>query len=146
MLKVGTQAVVGEHLDSALEELGEILFEADEVEKRSSRLDVDEKINVAVGSIVTARDGAEHTDISDPVTGRELKNLAAMRPQTIDRHETIIPARGRLVSASARSARGSEVEAAGRRPTSGTHIAVLYLICPQCDHDQNAATGAVAAT
>lgn len=33
MLKVGAQAPVGEHFDSTVKEVGEILFEADNVEK-----------------------------------------------------------------------------------------------------------------
>jgi hypothetical protein len=71
LLQVRTEAAVGEHLDSTFRQLGEILFEADHVEERSSRFDVDEHVDVAVGPIVAARDRAEHANITDAVTRRE---------------------------------------------------------------------------
>ena len=107
-----TEAAVGEHFDSTFEQLGEILFEADHVEERSSGFDVDENVDVAVRPIVAARDRPEHADITDAVTAREFENLATVGAQTVDRHETIIAARRRLEPAGISAARASELEAA----------------------------------
>ena len=53
MLQIGTEAAIGQYVDRASEEFFEILFERDHVEQCATGLHFDEKIEIAVRSILT---------------------------------------------------------------------------------------------
>jgi len=55
-LKIRAQTIVGQHGYAPLEQRLQILLECDHIQQRRPGFDVDEEIDVAVGSIIAARD------------------------------------------------------------------------------------------
>ena len=56
LLKIRAQTIVGQHGYAPLEQRLQILLECDHIQQRPPGFDVDEEIDVAVGSIIAARD------------------------------------------------------------------------------------------
>jgi hypothetical protein len=76
-------AVVGQDVDMASEQLFEILLEPDEVEQRPVVFHFDQEIDVAVSAVVTACDGTEYADVARSVLRGNAENLFAV---PVDRH------------------------------------------------------------
>ena len=56
LLKIRAQTIGGQHGYAPLEQRLQILLECDHIQQRPPGFDIDEKIDIAVGSIVTTRD------------------------------------------------------------------------------------------
>lgn len=67
-MQVRAEAANGQYFDSAPKQLSELLFKTDDVEERTTSLNVDEQIDVALGTIIAARHRSEHTNIACAVT------------------------------------------------------------------------------
>ena len=92
LLQVGAQSADGQHLNSTAKELSEVLLQADDVEQRATRFNLDEQVDVAVGTIISVKNRPEHTDVAGAMTSCHRENLVSSRPQFIDRHVIMITA------------------------------------------------------
>ena len=54
LLEVGTESSICQHFHRASEQLLQVLFEGDHVEERPATLDLDEDVDIAIGSSVSA--------------------------------------------------------------------------------------------
>lgn len=74
-MQVGIQRVVGEHVDPAPESRLELVAEGEKVRIATTRTEVDEQIEIAVGSRRTARHGAEQARGLHAVLARHTQHL-----------------------------------------------------------------------
>jgi hypothetical protein len=65
---------LGHHVNFAAEEVFEILFKPDLIEKATTRLEVHKDIDVTIGPCLAAGHGAEQPNPADAVPLREPKN------------------------------------------------------------------------
>jgi hypothetical protein len=86
LLQVRAESTIGQNVDSAAKKVGEILFETDDVEERSTLLDLHEQVEIAARAIIAAGHRSEHADIPHTVTGGQRQNLMTPRAEFLDRH------------------------------------------------------------
>ena len=59
LLEVGTEALIGEDVDFALQQYFQVLAEFDEIEQTASVIHFDEEVDIAVSVSLTPRYGSE---------------------------------------------------------------------------------------
>jgi len=71
------------HIDATAEELLQINLELAVIEKRPSRLEVDQEVHVAVRTGLAARHGPKHANVPGTMTLSDRQNGAAAGPQEV---------------------------------------------------------------
>ena len=74
LLKVGTQAVVGENVDFALKQCFEVLAEFDKIEQAASAVHFNKEVDIAFRASLSSRHGPEHAHVTGAMLRGQLKN------------------------------------------------------------------------
>ena len=69
---------VGEHIDSAVQQVFQVLRQRDDIEKGATRLHVDEEIDVTPRAGLITCGGTEHADPPSPVFSRKADDAVAV--------------------------------------------------------------------
>jgi hypothetical protein len=69
------QTGAGQHVDSAVQELFEILAERHDVQQRAVWVHVHQQIDVAIRADVATRDRAEYAEVARPVLRRDSEDV-----------------------------------------------------------------------
>jgi hypothetical protein len=68
-------AGIREHVNLSMQEIFEVLAEANEVQERAPGVHLYEEIDVAIGTILPPSDGTEETNVTSAVHRRDSENL-----------------------------------------------------------------------
>jgi len=68
---------LSQNVDLASEKLFKVLTKADEIQERPVAVHVDQEIEITRWTSLTARDGAEHSDISSAVLSGDFQNVVS---------------------------------------------------------------------
>jgi hypothetical protein len=67
-----------QHVDSAVEQLLEILTKPHDIQQRTVGIHVHKEMDVAVRAVIATRDGAEHTEVVRPVLRRYAEDVVTL--------------------------------------------------------------------
>jgi hypothetical protein len=90
MLQVRTQTADRQYLHVSPEKVLYLLLESDHIEQRSTGLDVDEEIDIAVLTIVAARRRTEYSHVARSMTCRDLQDPAPVLTERFEPHVRMI--------------------------------------------------------
>src|SRR5215218_9774205 len=76
---VGLQPVVGYHVDRNSENVFQLVPDPGQTDQAELTVEVDEQVDVAVGSVVAAGGAAEQAEVADPVPGRRAAHQRRYR-------------------------------------------------------------------
>lgn len=87
------QAPLRQHLHSSSEKLLKLLLESNDIEQRSTWLDIDQEVDVALLVIITPRHRAEHSYVAGAVTCGHVQNFVAVPTERFEPHVFMIAVR-----------------------------------------------------
>lgn len=91
LLEVGTQSLIGEDIDFALEEGFQFLTEFDQVQQTAAMVHLDQEINVAGWPGLSSGGRTKYTDVVSAVLCRKLEDVASFGSQHISgSHDTLL--------------------------------------------------------
>jgi hypothetical protein len=75
-----------DYIHPLAQEVFQILNQRDMVQQAAAEVEVDQEIEVAIGTLVAGDDGAEHAEVAGAVASRDAQNQFALLPDFVEAH------------------------------------------------------------